>query len=266
MEIVKIFGCVVCMGVFSLVMPKMGLADSQPNEASLQKMIEKTLREHPEIVLDVLRSNSEAVLDIAQQGSDVRRKRNLEIQWREDMKTKKEVKLTGRPVFGSPDAKVRIVAFTDFTCHYCELASKTVDTLLDRYGNNVNLTVKILPLDEKGPGGKAALYFVALAQQNQEAARLFYKKMFANREQLLAEGEEFVKRVVKEIGVDMKKLVRDARSRKILDIMREDQDDAQKLGVEGTPHFLVNNLVVRGALPLEMFSVAVDMALKKGAD
>ena len=41
------------------------------------------------------------------------------------------------------------------------------------------------------------------------------------------------------------------------------EQDAQKLGVEGTPYFLVNNMVVRGALPLDLFKGAVDMALKQ---
>ena len=45
--------------------------------------------------------------------------------------------------------------------------------------------------------------------------------------------------------------------------LAEDQQDAQKLGVEGTPYFLVNNMVVRGALPLDLFKGAVDMALKQ---
>ena len=44
---------------------------------------------------------------------------------------------------------------------------------------------------------------------------------------------------------------------------RPNQQDAQKLGVEGTPYFLVNNMVVRGALPLDLFKGAVDMALKQ---
>lgn len=39
-------------------------------------------------------------------------------------------------------------------------------------------------------------------------------------------------------------------ARRVSDILAEDQQDAQKLGVEGTPYFLVNNMVVRGALPL----------------
>ena len=33
------------------------------------------------------------------------------------------------------------------------------------------------------------------------------------------------------------------------------------LAVEGTPYFLVNNLVVRGALPQDLFKSAIEMAL-----
>ena len=77
-------------------------AASQVTEDNLPQLLEKALREHPDIVLDVLRRNSEAVLDIAQQGSNMRRKHNLEVQWREDMKTPKSVRLEGRPVLGSP--------------------------------------------------------------------------------------------------------------------------------------------------------------------
>ena len=44
------------------------------------------------------------------------------------------------------------------------------------------------------------------------------------------------------------------------EILKEDQEDAQKLGIDGTPCFVVNNLMVRGALPLDLFKYAVDTA------
>ena len=60
----------------------------------------------------------------------------------------------------------------------------------------------------------------------------------------------------------MKRLAKDVHSKKVTDIIAEAQMDAQTLGIEGTPYFLVNNLVVRGALPLDLFKSAIDMALK----
>lgn len=88
--------------------------------------------------------------------------------------------------------------------------------------------------------------------------------MFANRDRLVSDGEDFLKKTAQSLDVDMKRLSRDVRGKKVSDILAEDQQDAQKLGVEGTPYFLVNNLVVRGALPLDLFKGAVDMAAKQG--
>ena len=231
-------------------------------EENLPKLLEKLFRERPELIMDVLRKQSESVLDIAQQGSNLRRKHSLEAQWAADMKVNKTVKTEGRPVMGSPKAKVRIVAFSDFTCHFCQQASKTVDAILQDYGKDVCLIFKNMPLDEKGPANIASAYFVAISQQSEEKAWQYYKALFGDRDKLIAEGEAFLKKTAEGLNVDMKKLAKDVHSKKVTDIIAEDQQDAQKLGIEGTPYFLVNNLVVRGALPLDLFKSAVDMALK----
>lgn len=234
-----------------------------PSQAELEAALQKLLQNRPEIILEVLRQNSEAVLDIAQQGSNLRRKHNLENQWREDMKKPKSVRLNDRPVLGNPNAKVRIVAFSDFTCHFCEQASKNIDTLLREYGDDISLVFKHLPLDEKGPGGQASAWFIAISQQNPAKAWEFYKIMYDNRDRLLAEGEPFIRKTVQDLGLDVKKLAKEAQSKKTRAILSEDQDDGQKLGVEGTPYFLVNDLVVRGAVPIELFRSAVEMAKSK---
>lgn len=254
-----------CLGAVTLLFAGSLLLSPETEAATisnetLTNAIEKVLQERPDLILDILRKNSEAVLDIAQQGSNLRRKHNLEAQWKEDMKKPKQVRLDGRPVLGPKDAKVKMVAFSDFTCHFCEQASKTVDKLLNEFPDEINLTFKHMPLDEKGPGGIASVYFIAIAQQDEKKAWEFYKKMFAHRENLLAEGEPFIKKTAKELDLDLKKLEKDVKGKKVKEIMAEDQEDAQKLGVEGTPYFLVNNLVVRGALPPELFRNAIEMA------
>ena len=111
-------------------------------EENLPQLLEKLFRERPELVMDVLRSQSESVLEIAQQGSNLRRKHSLEAQWAVDLKIPKTVKTAGRPIMGSPKAKVRIVEFSDFTCHFCQQASKTVDAILQEYGKDVCLVFK----------------------------------------------------------------------------------------------------------------------------
>lgn len=250
---------------FLFIFLALSLGNSQAaaiSDADLQTAIKKLLRENPDLVMDILRQNSEAVLDIAQQGSNLRRKHNLEAQWKDDLSKKKDVRLAGRPVLGKPDAKVKIVAFSDFTCHYCAQASKTLDSIRKEYGDKVALVFKHLPLDEKGPGGLASAWFAAIAQQDEGKAWDFYRAMYANRDQLLAEGEPFIRKTAQGLGVDMKKAQKEIQSKKVREILAQDLEDGQKLGIEGTPYFLVNDLVIRGALPLELFKNAVDMALE----
>lgn len=246
------------LSCFSWASP--AVAQAGPARIDLERSLKQIFKDNPDLVLDVLRQNSEAVLDIAQLGSNLRRKHNLEAQWQEDLKKSKEVKLSGRPVLGNKDAKVKIIAFSDFTCHYCGQASKTVDAILKEYGNDVAFIFKHLPLDEKGPGGLASNYFIAIAMQDEGKAWDFYRAMYADREKLLSEGETFIKNTAKDLGVDMKKLQKDVHSKTVSETMGQDLEDGQKLGVEGTPYFLVNDLVIRGALPLELFKDAVDMA------
>ncbi len=240
-------------------------ASIQVTEENLPQLLEKLFQERPDLVMDVLRKHSEAVLDIAQQGSNLRRQRSLEAQWNQEMKTPKPVKVEGRPVLGAKNAKVRIVAFSDFTCHFCQQAAGTVSGIMKEYGKDVSLVFKNLPLDEKGPASIASRYFLAVAQQSEEKAWKFHDALFADRNRLVTEGETFLKKTAQDLGVDMKRLAKDVHSKKVSDIMDEDQQDAQKLGVEGTPYFLVNDLVVRGALPPDLFKRAVDMA-KSQAD
>ena len=63
-------------------------------------------------------------------------------------------------------------------------------------------------------------------------------------------------------GLDVKKLEADLRknSQAIDLIVATDIKEAKELGFAGTPYFLVNNLVVRGAVPLETFIDAVEFA------
>jgi protein-disulfide isomerase len=229
---------------------------------NLAKRLENLFQDRPDIVMEVLRRNSESVLDIAQQGSNQRHRHSLETQWRADMKTEKNVRLEGRPVFGSPNAKVRIVAFSDFTCRFCQQAAIAVNEVMKDYGKDVSLVFKNFPLETKGARAQAAAAFLAIAQQSNEQAWEFHNALFAERDKLIGKGgEAFIFKTAERLGVDVKKLQKDMKSKKIADMLAEDFADGKKLGVEGTPFFLVNNLVIRGALPRDLFRVAVNMEM-----
>lgn len=229
----------------------------------LRRFILQTIRDHPQVLIDILRNNSEAVLDIAQEGSNQRRIHSLQKQWKKDLLEKKEIRIEDRPVLGNKEAKVRIIAFSDFTCHYCQVSKSVIDSILKEFGNKVCFIFKSIPFEEKGASAVAAQWFMAIAQLDEEKAWQFYDTMFTERDKLQAEGEKFIRKVVKDMKLPLPKIENEARgSKKIRTLLKEDREDADKLNVEGTPCFFVNNIVVRGAQPLDFFRIAVKMALK----
>ena len=228
-------------------------------------MLRETLRQNPDLVLDVLRDHSEAVLDIAQQGANQRRNKALTVQWRKDLEDPKDVNIQGRPLRGKADAPVTIVAFSDFTCPYCEQASTTVKRLLKEFPGQVRYVFKSFPLEAQGSARLAAEYFVAAGLQDPEKAWLLYDALFARREELLKNGEATLKDAATKAGLDMKRLNADAKSKAVKTLVDDDIAEGVRLGVKGTPYFLVNDLVVRGALSPELFAEAVHLALEEAA-
>lgn len=240
----------------------MNLAFAADSDTVLARQLEKIFRERPELVLDVLRDHSEEILDIAQNGADLKRRKALEKQWYQDAKVEKSVATADRPIKGNANAKVRIVAFSDFTCNFCQKAANTLEQLQLAYGDKLSILFKHYPLATEASAQLASQYFAALALQNQELAWKFYSTIFQNRENLLTKGETYLKEVVDSYpNLDKARFNRDRTGKRVKEIINEDMEDAQKLKFDGTPCFLVNNLVVRGALPLDLFKIAVDIAL-----
>lgn len=252
--------------IISMLFPKIIFAADTFDKAAMQKLILETIRENPQVLLDILRNNSEAVLDIAQQGSNTRRLNALTKQWKKDLTVKKKIHIADRPIFGNKNAKVNIIAFSDFLCHYCHSSKAVVDSILKEFKDNVNFVFKSIPLDEKGPSALAGAWFLAIAKQDEQKAWIFYNTMFEQRDKLSSEGESFIHKTAKDLNLNVSKIEKDVKNdKKIKSLLKEDHDDAEALNVEGTPCFYINNIVIKGALSLDFFRVAVKMALENAA-
>ena len=241
-----------------------GTAQAAPaSEAAAQ--LEALLKAHPELILNVLEQHSEELLDIVQKGSDKRRRSVLLRQWESDINEPKQVAVEGRPVGGAADAPVTIIAFSDFLCTYCHQAAYTVGNLMKRYPGKVRLIFKQIPKTQAGR--MAAEWFIAAYQTDKTKAWKMYALLFDRQKQVEDNTLAALREIAAEVGFDAKTLEASVKSKaKELDAMlAADAADANALGFVGTPYFLVNNMVLRGALPMENFVDAVDMALKHTA-
>lgn len=251
----------------ALILPCAALAaqttDAQDSaeDAAQITQLETLLREHPEVLMKVLRDNSEELFFIMREGSQKAQRKAITTQWLADLDVPKQATLTDRIIRGGDDAPVTIVAFSDFTCPYCEQAAFTLNSVLKHYGKTVRFVFKNVPLASHEHAREASEYFVAASMQDKEKAWQYYDAIFANRATLLNDGEAFLKDTAMSVGLDVARLSKDAKGTAVKAIVDQDIKDSQTLGFSGTPYFLVNNIVIRGAVPFDMFSEAIEMAL-----
>lgn len=144
------------------------------------------------------------------------------------------------PVAGNPNGDVVVVEFFDYNCGYCKRAFGDMAKLIEKDGK-VKLVLKELPILSKGSedASKVAL-----------AAKLQGKYWEAHRALLTVRGElneQSALKAVEKLGLDMARLKKDMESAEVLDEIKLVRDLAQKMGIQGTPHFLVGDRAIPGA-------------------
>jgi protein-disulfide isomerase len=148
-------------------------------------------------------------------------------------------------VAGNPNGDVSVVEFFDYNCPYCRRALPDLVKLVNDDGK-VRLVLKELPILSDDSVAAAKL---ALASNKQG-------KYFEMHQKLLSEpgkaDKEKALQIAKELGLDVDQLQKDAQDPNIDKAIDEAKDLANKLNLQGTPHYLIGDRVVAGA-PDDLF-------------
>ncbi len=255
--LMAIFCCTIAVGCSG---------ESGVDKSDLKETVSEVLRENPEIVLDVLRQNNETVFRIAEQGMAVAQQRTMREQRMEMVKNPLEPELDmDRPVRGPEDAPIAIVEYSDFQCPYCSDAARTVELLLQKHKGEVRLHFKHMPLSSHPMALPAARYFEAAALQDEEKAWALYDIFFREQDALKQGGEEWIKQQAAELDLDVEKLEEDAAGSVVNNRIKEDLREAKRMGISGTPHFIVGGVLLAGAQPLEEFTSVIELVKEQRA-
>lgn len=160
------------------------------------------------------------------------------------------------PQRGHANALVTVVEFGDFQCPFCARVNPTMDRLLEVYGaEQVRVVWKHLPLPFHDKARPAAEMSVAVMKlDGNEAFWRFHRRAFESDGRL---DDAILGELARSTGHDAKTLARaiaDHAGPKI----DADQELAARLGVRGTPGFMINGVFLSGAQPFEKFAVVVD--------
>jgi protein-disulfide isomerase len=76
-------------------------------------------------------------------------------------------------------------------------------------------------------------------------------------------GDENLTSFAEEAGLDMRRFEEDYESARYAGLVQADFREAQRLGVTGTPTFVINDQVLVGLQPLEVFERAIEDARRE---
>jgi protein-disulfide isomerase len=152
------------------------------------------------------------------------------------------------PAVGKPAAPVTVVEFSDFQCPFCQGAVPAVKDIEKAYPQDVRIVWKHLPLPMH-PNAKPAAVAAEAARAQGGSAKFWamHDKLFGDQRML--NSDQFAA-YAKQLGLDVARFKRDLADPKLLARIEEDAQLAQKLGVNGTPTFIVNGEKVVGSAAL----------------
>jgi protein-disulfide isomerase len=239
-------------------------------QSSFEDKLSKTLKEKPELIINVIEENPSLFMTAIQNAAksaqaDLAKKRQLDEANKLEAAFNKPLKPMIRKdetFRGDANAPITLVEYSDFECPFCSRGFATVKDLLAKYKGQIRFVYKHLPLSFHPQAMISAQYYEALRLQSGSLAIKFHDAIFDNQGKL-KNGEKFLKKISKDIGADMKRLAKDINSEKVKLRIKEDMDEAKKFGMQGTPGFIIQGIPVKGAYPTAYFENIINKLKEK---
>jgi protein-disulfide isomerase len=215
----------------------------------LQKEIRRYILENPDIIFEA---------------ADIVRKREAALEVQEDEEL---IQSNFNEIFydnysyvgGNPDGDITIVEFVDYKCGYCRKAAELVRELIAK-DDNIRFVVKEFPI--LGEASLVSSKF-AIAVKNiggPEKYKVAHDILLA----LTAEPTEiYLRRIAKELELNPEELFEAMQSDLVAQEIDQTGELAQKLQISGTPTFILGDQFLRGFVPLEILSKAIQSERKK---
>jgi protein-disulfide isomerase len=210
-------------------------------------------------ILQVIRKNPAIILEVLQKYAIEQQQKEQQAQ-ADTFKTarKQLTSLIGdSPTMGAKDRKIVMVEFSDFQCPYCATASVELKKFMAKHQDKVTLVYKHFPLTQIHPEALPAAR-AAWAANKQGKFWEYHDALFANQAKL---SESLYLEIATKLKLDLNRFNAD---RKLADnSITTDFALGRKVGVEGTPTFILNGEVVAGSASLADLEKALAEASKK---
>jgi protein-disulfide isomerase len=205
-----------------------------PISPELEEQVLQIIRKHPEVLLESVQAYQQR-----QQAAQ----RKAQQDFLQQLQANPRSLIGQSPTKGAKAGKLVLVEFSDFQCPYCAQSVASIQQFLTKHPD-VTLVYKHFPLTrihaEALPAAKAAW---AAGQQGKFWE--FHDALFQQQKSL---GEGLYRQIATTLGLDMARFERDRTSPAAAAAIAQDVQMAEKLGVSGTPFFVLNGQVTAGGV------------------
>ena len=147
---------------------------------------------------------------------------------------------TESPVAGNVDGDITVTEFFDYNCGFCKRSFPEVTRLISD-DPKVRVVFKEFPILSKGSEEASR---VALAARLQGKYWEVHKALFESKGQA---NEAVALKIAEKLGLEMAKLKADMNGPQVKAELASAKELAGKMGINGTPHFLVGDKSIAGA-------------------
>lgn len=159
-------------------------------------------------------------------------------------------------VLGNPNGKVTLVEFTDYACTYCRASIADLDALTDAH-RDLRVVIRELPILSPA-SAEAAKMGLAAARQGRYAE--FHDAMFAGPRP----DAGSIAAAAGKAGLDMAEARKVAASGEVEAELRRNMDLANRLGLQGTPGWVIGDQLLMGAVGRQRLEEAIESARRRG--
>ena len=144
------------------------------------------------------------------------------------------------PIAGNAKGDVTVIEFFDYNCGYCKKAFTDLAQVIEN-DKQVKVVLKEFPILSKGSEEASR---VALAARLQGKYWEFHRGMLESQGQA---NEATALKIAEKLGLDMTRLKKDMASPEVKKEIDDTRKLATKMGIQGTPHFIVGDRFIPGA-------------------
>jgi protein-disulfide isomerase len=163
------------------------------------------------------------------------------------------------PKQGPDDALVTIIEFSDFECPFCKRVQPTLARVRDRYGKDVRIVWKHLPLPFHRHARAAATLSIEARRKLGDAGFFRSVDLIFESSPALEMGD--LERLAGQLGLDWRKVSQAITGDAAAAVLAEDEGTSIDFEARGTPHFFINGERLSGAQPLAAFTTVIDAKL-----